>query len=101
MKKMMAGVLITMVLVGCATTPHSTPARSSNAEISISADCAIALNGQTVKLTDVGSSLTAAGRTKDAPVVIRADRSVPYQTVVDVLTQLKAAGFSNVSMATD
>lgn len=96
MKKTICGVLVAIGLVGCTTIPTV----QRNVEITISADHAVTLNGQTVNATSLGSALTATAPSKSMPVVIRADKTVPYQVVAQVLDQVKAAGLSRVSIAT-
>ncbi len=47
---------------------------------------------------DLREAIKAA--TPDAPIVIRGDSTTQYQTIMDVLTAVGRAGFTNIGLAT-
>ena len=61
----------------------------------------IKLNATAVTLEELSSKLEAIkAATPDAPIVIRGDSSTQYQTIMDVLTAVGRAGFTNIGLAT-
>jgi biopolymer transport protein ExbD len=61
----------------------------------------IKLNATAVTLEELSSKLEAIkAATPDAPIVIRGDSTTQYQTIMDVLTAVGRAGFSNIGLAT-
>ena len=55
-------------------------------------------NGRLVKLEELQEQIKAKNR--DIPILIRADRNIPLQNFVDVLTTVKSMGFKSVSLQT-
>ncbi len=102
MKRMIFAALMAIGLMGCATTkapPPASPTAPHNCDITIAADHTIALNGRTVQLAALSSALIAEDPTKRSPVKICVDRHLSFSIVVQVLDQVKAAGFTLISVA--
>ncbi|WP_395736200.1 ExbD/TolR family protein [Prosthecobacter sp.] len=61
----------------------------------------IKLNAKAVTLDELSTMLEALhGTTPDSPVVVRGSTGTPYQTIMDVLTAIGRAGFTNIGLAT-
>lgn len=61
----------------------------------------IKLNATAVTLDELANKLEAIkAATPDSPIVIRGDSSTQYQTIMDVLTAVGRAGFTNIGLAT-
>ncbi len=62
----------------------------------------IFLNDNAIALADLGPKLEAVTRLKpDKQVFLRADRSVPYGEVVQVMAAVKGAGMQSLGMITE
>jgi biopolymer transport protein TolR len=62
----------------------------------------IFLNDNAITLADLGPKLEAVTRLKpDKQVFLRADRSVPYGEVVQVMAAVKGAGVQSLGMITE
>jgi biopolymer transport protein TolR len=62
----------------------------------------IFLNDNAIALADLGPKLEAVTRLKpDKQVFLRADRSVPYGEVVQVMAAVKGAGVQSLGMITE
>jgi biopolymer transport protein TolR len=62
----------------------------------------IFLNDNAITLADLGQKLEAVTRLKpDKQVFLRADRSVPYGEVVQVMAAVKGAGVQSLGMITE
>src|SRR6202022_2770130 len=67
--------------------------------VSIKPDLALAIGETLVKRVDLVSILDAmADSSKDRFIFLRADRSVPYGEMMDVLEILRAGAFSNIKL---
>jgi len=61
----------------------------------------IKLNALAVTIDELSSKLeTIKAAMPEAPIVIRGDSSTQYQTIMDVLTAVGRAGFTNIGLAT-
>jgi biopolymer transport protein ExbD len=61
----------------------------------------IKLNATAVTLDELSSKLEAIkAAMPDSPIVVRGDSATQYQTVMDVLTAVGRAGFTNIGLAT-
>ncbi|MDB6003555.1 MAG: hypothetical protein JWR15_542 [Prosthecobacter sp.] len=61
----------------------------------------IKLNATAVTIDELSSKLEAIkAALPDAPIVIRGDSTTQYQTIMDVLTAVGRAGFTNIGLAT-
>lgn len=70
--------------------------------ISIAKDRKIYINDDVVKDADhVGRALKTLKATGESRVYVRADESVPYGVVMEVIGEVKAAGISDVGMITE
>ena len=70
--------------------------------VTISSDLAIALGEQSIKRIDLVSALDAAPseQGKDRRIFLRADKSVPYGEMMDVLERLRKGGYLKVALVT-
>ena len=70
--------------------------------VSIDKKGTIFLNDNAIALADLGPKLEAVTRLKpDKQVFLRADRSVPYGEVVQVMAAVKGAGVQSLGMITE
>ncbi|WP_395744504.1 ExbD/TolR family protein [Prosthecobacter sp.] len=61
----------------------------------------IKLNATAVTMDELSSKLEGIKASMpDAPVVVRGGTGTPYQTIMDVLTAIGRAGFTNIGLAT-
>ena len=61
----------------------------------------IKLNATAVTLDELSSKLESIkAATPDSPIVVRGDSGTQYQTIMDVLTAVGRAGFTNIGLAT-
>src|ERR1700693_2081565 len=78
-------------------TPQKKPAKPPY--LSIKPDLALAIGETPVKRVDLVRSLDAmADSSKDRFIFLRADRSVPYGEMMDVLEILRAGGYSKIKL---
>lgn len=107
MNKMTGVFLIVMALAGCSTTTPKPAAQTGRAltsvqtsvvEIHIAADRVIRLNGQTVELAALGDRLKAVTRSTNIPVMIAVSDGISFRIVIQVMDQVKAAGFSKIGV---
>ncbi len=68
--------------------------------VTIKPDLAVAIGESTVKRVDLVKALDSAGDTagKDRRIFLRADRTVPYGEMMDVLEILRAGGYLKVAL---
>ena len=61
----------------------------------------IKLNALAVTIDELSSKLEGIKASMpDAPIVVRGDSATQYQTIMDVLTAVGRAGFTNIGLAT-
>jgi len=78
-------------------TPQKKPDKPTY--VSIKPDLAVAIGETPVKRIDLVRSLDAmADASKDRFIFLRADRSVPYGEMMDVLEILRAGGYSKIKL---
>jgi biopolymer transport protein ExbD len=78
-------------------TPQKKPDKPTY--VSIKPDLALAIGENPVKRVDLVRALDAmAGGSKDRFIFLRADRSVPYGEMMDVLEMLRAGGYSKIKL---
>jgi biopolymer transport protein ExbD len=67
--------------------------------VTIKSDLAVAIGETPVKRVDLVSALDAmSGDGKDRRIFLRADRTVPYGELMDVLERLRVGGFTKVAL---
>jgi biopolymer transport protein ExbD len=67
--------------------------------VTIKSDLAVAIGETPVKRVDLVSALDAMpGEGKDRRIFLRADRTVPYGELMDVLERLRIGGFSKIAL---
>jgi biopolymer transport protein ExbD len=67
--------------------------------VTIKSDLAVAIGETPVKRVDLVNALDAApGEGKDRRIFLRADKSVPYGELMDVLERLRVGGFSKIAL---
>jgi biopolymer transport protein ExbD len=78
-------------------TPQKKPDKPTY--VSIKPDLAVAIGENLVKRVDLVRSLDAmADSNKDRFIFLRADRTVPYGEMMDVLEILRAGGYSKIKL---
>ena len=72
----------------------------SDDEVQIKKDPATGSGGTSIPMAQIGSAAKQAqGGDNDRPVVISADKSVKYETVVKAMNQLKRSGVERVGLS--
>jgi len=72
----------------------------SDDEVQIKKDPSAGSGGASIPMTQIGSAAkTAQGGDEQRPVVISADKSVKYETVVKAMNQLKRSGIERVGLS--
>ncbi|KQX87975.1 ExbD/TolR family protein [Variovorax sp. Root473] len=72
----------------------------SDDEVQIKKDPSTGTGGASIPMTQIGSAAKAAqGGDAQRPVVISADESVKYKTVVKAMEQLKSSGIERVGLS--
>ena len=72
----------------------------SDDEVQLKKDPATGSGGSSIPFTQVGAAAKAAqGGDAERPVVISADKSVKYETVVKAMNELKRAGIERVGLS--
>ncbi|MBX3593313.1 TonB system transport protein ExbD [Sphingomonas sp.] len=67
--------------------------------LSIRADGGLLVNERVTAPNDLGAAIArAAGGDRDQRVFLRADRSVPYDRIMQAMNRLRAAGFVHVAL---
>ncbi len=70
--------------------------------IALAADGTVTLQSDTVVRSELVTRLTAvAGERRGSKVFLRADGSVPYGEIMEVMGALNAAGFRNIGLVTE
>ncbi len=78
-------------------TPQKKPDKPTY--VTIKPDLAVAIGETLVKRVDLVRELDAmADASKDRFIFLRADRSVPYGELMDVLERLRAGGYSRIKL---
>jgi biopolymer transport protein TolR len=81
------------------TAGHALGRPTSPIVVSLARDGSLYLQDQRLRLEELGARLAALRADRVEPIVyLRADRSVPYGDVADIMGQLSAEGFSHVSL---
>ena len=80
-------------------TPQKKPDKPTY--VSIKSDLALAIGENPVKRADLVHSLDAmADMSKDQYIFLRADRSVPYGELMDVMEILRSGGYTRIKLVT-
>lgn len=66
--------------------------------VSIKSDLAVAIGETQVKRVDLVRLLDAADNNKDRQIFLRADRAVPYGSMMEVLEILRLGGYSKLAL---
>jgi biopolymer transport protein ExbD len=66
--------------------------------VTIKSDLAVAIGEKAVKRVDLVRALDGADGNKDRRIFLRADRTVPYGEMMDVLELLRAGGYLKVAL---
>jgi biopolymer transport protein ExbD len=74
------------------------PSEKLRFDVQVDASGAAYVDGVPVPVANVMKALLDKGAGPDSMVSVGADRSLPFQKVVDVLDQVKAAGISKLSI---
>lgn len=62
----------------------------------------IYLQNQPIKLNELGARLSAIAENKaETPVHLRADRTLPYEQVMQVISTVRGAGFAKLALVTE
>lgn len=91
---MITGVPVNLPIVGAASALADHPL-----QITLQADGTLYVGDEILRMEQAVSALEAAHRSADRPVVVQADKSVPYGDVAVLLGLCRDAGFTNVGLA--
>ena len=93
----LATVDVPVDLPASAAQPHQRPDKPIY--LTVKADLGLAIGDDPVTAASLAASLdTATGSNKDERIFLRADRSVPYGAVMQVMNDLRAAGYLKVAL---
>ena len=93
----LATVDVAVDLPGSTAEPSPRPA--DPVYLTVREDLSLALGEETVARPALGPALDArSGGDRDARVFVRADRTVDYGDLMDVMNQLRAAGYLKVAL---
>ena len=86
--------------------PQTTAARQNPPQkplvVSLTAEKGLYIRTDAVERSDLITRLTALRRTEgDSIAYVRADKSVPYGNVMDILGDIAAAGYSRISLLSE
>jgi biopolymer transport protein ExbD len=82
-----------------ASTAEPQPRPDKPLFLSVKSDLSIALGNDTVARELLGSTLDAAAKgDKSTLIFLRADKAVPYGELMEVMNQLRKAGYLKVSL---
>lgn len=93
---LLAAVCLLALPNGCLTTSGG-----ADIDIRIANSGAVKLDGKRVSTGELHRALRGSGMPGDSLVLVRADDSVRYAIVSQVLDQVHAAGFRNVRLQVD
>lgn len=85
--------------IACAPNENVPSKKTHLITVSITADKEIYIEHTLVTFSELRTKLEAM-HNKNIPVILRADRSLNYEAVMQVVEQIKATGFTQVIMAT-
>lgn len=84
------------------TRSEALPGDDEQLVVTVDREGAVYLNDEPIELEALEQKLSAIVRDRpDRNVFLRADRVVPYGTVVDVMARVRGAGVSNLGMVTE
>ena len=66
--------------------------------VTIKADLGVAIGESPVRRVDLVKTLDAAGEGQNRRILLRADRSVPYGEMMNVLEILRTGGYSKIKL---
>jgi biopolymer transport protein ExbD len=84
------------------STREGAPETPKDLTIAVGKDGGLFMDGQRADARTCQARLNqVAGRNKQARVLVRGDRDVPYQKVMDVMDMARQAGLTRISLLTD
>src|SRR5690606_36102669 len=93
----LATVDVPVNLPGSAAAPASRPDRP--VFLTLQVDLSLKLGDETVTREQLSSALdSATGSSRDEPIFLRADRTVPYGDLMALMDELRAAGYLKVAL---
>ena len=93
----LATVDVPVDLPASAAQPHQRPDKPIY--LTVKADLSLAIGDDPITAASLAAALDAAtGANKDERIFLRADRSVPYGAVMQVMNDLRAAGYLKVAL---
>jgi biopolymer transport protein ExbD len=93
----LATVDVPVDLPASAAQPQPRPGKP--VYLTVKADLSLAIGDDSITAASLATALdTATGANKDERIFLRADRSVPYGAVMQVMNDLRAAGYLKVAL---
>ena len=93
----LATVDVPVDLPAATVQPQQRPAKP--VYLTVKADLSLAIGDDPITANSLGTALDeATGANKDERIFLRADRSVPYGAVMQVMNDLRAAGYLKVAL---
>ena len=93
---MVTGLPVELPQVGTAEALAKQPM-----QITLKEDGTVYVGGNVVREDEVAGALATEREKSDRPLVVRADKSVPYGQVAKLLSACREAGFMNVGLAAE
>ena len=85
-----------------AVTREGTPETPKDLTVALTSDGGLFFNGQKETLPQLRGALAqAATQNQDARVLVKGDRTIAYQRVMDVMDAVKQSGLTHVVLPTD
>ena len=91
---MITNVPVNLPVVGAADALARQPL-----QITLQSDGTLFIGDQILRMEQAGSALQRERAAADRPLVVQADKTLPYGRVVELLDLCRQAGFSNVGLA--
>jgi biopolymer transport protein TolR len=92
-------IMVTGIPVALPTVRSSEPLEQQPLRVTVKADGALYIGQVVVRVEEATAALQRARAVADRPIVVQADKTVPYGLVAEILGHCRAAGFSSVGLA--
>jgi biopolymer transport protein TolR len=92
-------LLVTGLPVRLPTAATGDPLASQPLQITLLGDGTLFIGDAIVRIDEAPAALARARAAADRPVVVQADKALPYGRVVELLDACRASGFTNVGLA--
>jgi biopolymer transport protein ExbD len=91
-------IIVTGIPVALPTVQSPEPLAQQPLQITVKADGVLYIGQGAVRVEEATAALQRARADADHPIVVQADKTVPYGQVAEILSHCRAAGFSSVGL---